>query len=280
MPRVWSESAALRAAGSLGWWAADIAVADALYAAALDTARAVDDRRIIAEAAFDYAHTQHVLGQTDTVDRLRMEARQTFVDMGNEAALARLDWTDGWLLLATGRAPEARDLMLGLLPTFEALDDEFYVAMTTMAIGGISLLLGEPDEGIRWGLRCLLAQYAMGDVASFTLGLRGMALGFLAFGKLPEAALMNSAFEALCRRYGIRPPSDPTTWIVPVFFSADQAGLEQLTDPAWTDEIARGSGMTVDEAMEELLRLARAWGITPHVGNPARSLPAAADAEH
>ena len=45
--------------------------------------------------------------------------------------------------------------------------------------------------------------------------------------------------------------------------AADPSAIAQLTDEEWADEIARGAHMTVDEAMEELLRMARAWGITP-----------------
>ncbi len=46
--------------------------------------------------------------------------------------------------------------------------------------------------------------------------------------------------------------------------------MAELTGDAWSDQIARGAEMTIDEAMEEVLRLTREWGITP----PSGQLPA------
>ncbi len=202
---------ALRAAGSLAWWAADLPVADTSYRQALEAAEHIGDRRAIADASFDYAHTRFVEDPA-AAGRLGMVAREIYQELGDERATARVDWTGGFALLGSGQPEAARDLMLGLLPVFESFDDEFYVAMTSFAIAGIALQLGALDEAAAWGMRSLLSQYTMGDLASFTLGLRGVSLLCIALGHPGEAALINSAFEGLCRRYGIRPPRNPAVW--------------------------------------------------------------------
>ncbi len=204
---------ALGAAGGLAWWAADIAAADALYAEQLDVARGVGDRRAIADATFDLAHTRYVLEQHEDAFSLQAEARRLYEQLGDDRALARVEWTSVFALMASGTPEAARELMLSLLPRFKTMDDEFYVGMVTMALGGISLAIGDLEGGWRWGARAMLSYHAMGDTAHFTLGFRGIALLCLLMGRPRDAAMFNGAFEYLGRQHGIRPPNDPVFWI-------------------------------------------------------------------
>ena len=115
-------------------------------------------------------------------------------------------------------------------------------------------MLGDVTSAARWGIQSMLASYGMRDVAGSTIALPIAAIVAIEFGHADDAALIMGAFEGLCERYGVRPP----------------IGLEQLirrTDPGVrlqgimapaTLEAAleRGRRMTIDEAMDVVVRIA------------------------
>ena len=58
---------------------------------------------------------------------------------------------------------------------FERAEDDFYIALVSAAMGGIALMERDVPAAVRFGLRSLQANQAMGDVASITLTLRAAA---------------------------------------------------------------------------------------------------------
>ena len=119
-----------------------------------------------------------------------------------------------------------------------------------------SFMLGDMTSAARWGIQSILTSYGMRDVAGSTIALPITATIAIEFGHADDAALIMGAFEGLCERYGVRPP----------------IGLEQLirsSDPGVRLQgimapepleaaLERGRRMTIDEAMEVVVRVADA----------------------
>jgi predicted ATPase/class 3 adenylate cyclase len=249
---------ALEAAGGLGWWSADLLGADASYAAELEAARELGDPRGTADALFNLLHTRFSLdAETGELDQLREEAIRLYGGVGDERAIARVEWTAAYSLMAAGRAREAQPFIVAAIQRFEELGDEFYVALTSGALSGIAVALGDLAEAMRWMYRAITLQYAMGDIASTTLTFRSAAVLFLTAEMAPEGAVVYGRFDALCRRHGYSPPINPEEWIT-LGWSGDQL---QNAVKDYVDERRRGAAMTTDEAIEFIARVGRErWG--------------------
>ena len=266
---------ALEAAGGLKWWSADIAAADGFYREALELGRTLGDPRAIANALFNYAHTRFVLGdEREAVDAIRREAIERYRELGDELGVARARWVDGYVLLKWGHPEDARALMEELRATFEAFDDVFYGALVSLSLSGIALGTGDIRLAVTSGVEALRAQLAMGDIASTILGLRGAALVLASAGLPADGAVMNGAFDALCRRYGFRPPANPEDW-ASLGWTTEEALASLRSEGSHAAEWQRGSTMTLEEAVDHLNRVVAEW---THAGDaPVAPPPGPAD---
>jgi predicted ATPase/class 3 adenylate cyclase len=264
---------ALEAAGGLKWWSADIAAADGFYAEALELSRTLGDPRGIADALFNLGHTRFVLGgDRESVEAMRREAIDLYRRLGDERGVARARWLEGYAILRWGNPAEARALMLELLPTFQEFDDVFYVALVSLSLSGIALGMGDIRTAVVSGVESLRSQLAMGDIASTILGLRGAALVLASAGLPADGALMNGAFDALCRRYGFRPPANPEDW-ASLGWTTEEALAALRSEGAYADEWQRGSTMSLEEAVDHLFRV-----VAEGFGEESAELPAPAAA--
>ena len=134
---------------------------------------------------------------------------------------------------------------------FEREEDDFYIALVSAAMGGIALMERDIPSAVRYGLRAIQANQAMGDVASITLTLRAAAALFT-IGQRPDlGATLIGAFEGHCRRYGVRPPMNPDTFLAlggpldTLFAALDQAELAAARE--------RGESMSTDAAIDFML---------------------------
>ncbi len=251
---------ALEAAGSLAWWSADISRADAMYAEQYAVASRIGDPRAIADAAFELTHTRAVLepGSAE-VSELQARAMEGYASLGDARALDRAAWTSVMPMMEAGRVVEAREMLLALIARFEERGDEFYVAISALALAGAAIAMRDLAGGWHWGIRAMASHHEMGDLASVTLALRGVSVLCLAMDQPEEAALADGAYTGLCQRFGVRPPNDPLLWLAAS--GVDQAALDDLRAPRYASAIARGSAMSVDEAVAEVVRFARAEGL-------------------
>ena len=178
------------------------------------------------------------------------------LELGDERGVNRCDWGIDEPIMET-EGPAA--MLVALQPVLEraiALGDAAYVVLCGGSMAWATFMLGDMTSAARWGIQSMLASYGMRDVAGSTIALPIAAIVAIEFGHADDAALIMGAFEGLCERYGVRPP----------------IGLEQLirsTDPGvrlqgimapTTLEAAleRGRRMTIDEAMDVVVRIADA----------------------
>jgi predicted ATPase/class 3 adenylate cyclase len=243
--RMW----ALDAAGGLAWWAGDVPRSDAFYQQQLDVARSIDDRRGTAEALFNLTHTRFLVagGDFTVIEPLRAEAIAIYAELGDELALARVEFTKAYTVSFHGRNDEARAMIAETFRVFERAGDEFYIALAGTALGGIALMEGDVPTAIRIGLRGLQSNWIMGDVASITLTLRAAAALWMMAGRPEQAATMFGAFEGHRRRYGVAPPMDPDLYMG--LAGSTEELLAVLDRPEFQAARARGEAMSTDAVM-------------------------------
>jgi non-specific serine/threonine protein kinase len=238
---------AVGAAGSIAWWQADLEAADRLYAEQVRLARGVGDPGILADALFNHAHTLILGPDRARADAVRSEAKQRYAEAGDPRGVARVGWI--WAnMLVRGDMRGAAEELSGLLETFRGIGDDFYAAMAAGSLAWVTMTNGDFDAAARHGLTSVVISREMGDNAATTIALRELSLLLRYLGLPREATVLDGAFDALCDRYGVRPP--------PVFakIAADmeqRLGRPEVDDPGERDELLmRGAAMTLPEAVD------------------------------
>jgi predicted ATPase/class 3 adenylate cyclase len=253
---------ALSAAGSLAYWQADSATAHRHYKTQIELAEAVGDEACVADGYFNFGHvafleTADEAEQTAYIDA----AEERYRRLGDERGAARAGWGRGILSISSGgirgvdsdRLTEASDFLRRSLAEFERLDDRQYHAMTEASLAWAAFAGGDVRTAARLSVDALVESHAMRDLGTTTISLHvGVLLGALT-GHFEEAAEIHGAFDALCERYGVRPPA-----ALALFVGGDDPfGMtrKNLDEQVWTAAYARGRRLTLDEAVALVVRL-------------------------
>jgi hypothetical protein len=99
----------------------------------------------------------------------------------------------------------------------------------------------------------LVESQSMEDLGTTTISLHvGVLLGALT-GRFEEAAEIHGAFDALCERYGVRPPAALSEFVG----RRDPFALarENLEPNVWAAAYDRGRRLTLDEAVAKIVGL-------------------------
>jgi predicted ATPase/class 3 adenylate cyclase len=241
---------ALGAAGSIAYWQARPADAHRLYGEQLTAATALDDQPAIADASFNWASSSFIEGDSAKAIEALLRAREIYRDLGDERGVNRCDWCLCNILMFGGETEAAGAELRKIIDRAEELDDPAYVGLAAATFAWVIFHSGDTPLAIPWVLRAMMEAYALRDNASTTLSFAAGAVGLLAMGKAAQAATVMGAFDALCERYGVKPPmsiaeligtADPTE-------HARQMLPQAEFDAAW----ARGSRLSLGEAVDLL----------------------------
>jgi hypothetical protein len=249
-PTTW-RMRALEAAGGLAWWGSGVDAADQFYQRQLDIARRLGDKQGTADGLFNLIHSRFSLS-TDPAEgeRMHAEAERLYRDLDDDVSLARLNWSVGYSLMLQGQLEAAGHVVEESLAKFEALDDEYYIALAAAAGGGMAIATGNLDYAFSQGLRALHANQRMGDIASLTLLLLPSAALLFMVGLVGEAATVHAAYEAHRRRYGVQPPLDVESWLG--FGDQVEEMRAVVNGEDFAEEHRRGARMTTDAVVEFL----------------------------
>jgi tetratricopeptide (TPR) repeat protein len=252
---------ALAAAGSLAYWQGDSATARLRYEAQIEAAEAAGDEACIADAYFNFGHVAFVDGDDETLQMGYIDSVvERYRKLGDERGAARAAWGAGIVAMAKGQIERAEDYMRESLATFERLDDRQYHAMTAASLAWTSFAAGDVSAAARLAIESLVESQSMRDLGTTTISLHiGILLG-ARIGRFEEAAEIHGAFDALCERYGVRPPLALTEF---VGRQQDPFALtRQNLDPSvWAAAYDRGRRLTLDEAVAKIVGLGDAAGI-------------------
>lgn len=240
---------AIEGTAGLYYWRGDGPRADALYRTQLELAKMLGDKHGSADALLNLAHTQH---DHAAADQLADEALSLYREVGDERSIARADWTQTSLALQQGH-PAAEQQLLQSIQRFKDLDDDWYVALAQDMMAFASFGRRDADGALRWGLVALGGHHALGDLASTTIGLGAVGMVLLDSGMLEEAATIHGAFHALSLRYAVQPPASD------VFeeLSPDIGRRLEINVERYPEAVARGSSMSLEEAMDYFATVAR-----------------------
>jgi len=245
---------ALEAAGGLGWWASDLSATDGAYRAQLELARRLGDSQGIADAAFNYAHTQIELHRDPSqLGLLVAEAGHHYEQAGDERGLARVRHGQVSMMFVLGD-PAAEDELRALLRRFEQLGDEWYGAQVQSNLAWLAFAREDFREALRWSALPLAAARQMGDIPGMVILLRPTAAILLRAGMPHDAATTYGAFESLLRRYALALPP-PAESIFPAL-SREQF---EITDADYDQAVARGAAMTEEEAIDFVIGVCHAY---------------------
>ena len=251
---------AMGAAGSLAYWQADPATARLRYQSQIELAEAAGDEACIADAHFNYGHVAFIDG--DPVE-VRMDYIDTAVEryrrLGDERGAARAAWTRGIVAMGLGDTDRATEYLQSDLARFERLDDRQYHAMTSASLAWAAFARGDIGTASRLAIESLVESHSMRDLGTTTISLHvGVLLGALT-GRFEEAAEIHGAFDALCERYGVRPPLALSEFVG----RQDPFELTRRNlDPrVWADAYERGRRLTLDEAVAKIVGLGDAAGV-------------------
>ena len=190
------------------------------------------------------------------------QAEERFRKLGDERGAARAAWGRGILAISWGQGIRGTDSgqidaatahLRESLEDFERLDDRQYHAMTEASLAWAAFAAGDVGTASRLAVDALVESQAMRDLGTTTISLHiGVLLGALT-GHFEEAAEVHGAFDALCERYGVRPPAALQTFVG----GADPFEMtRQNLDPeTWAAAYARGRRLTLDEAVAMVVGL-------------------------
>ena len=239
--------AAVGALGSIAWWQADLEAADRHYAEQVRLARRIGEPGLLADALFNYAHAVLLGPNRDDGHAIRDEAKRRYEEAGDVRGVTRVGWI--WAnVLVRGDMEGAEEELEDLLERFRAIGDDFYAAMAAGSLAWATMTNGKLEAAARHGLTSVVISREMGDNAATTIALRELSLLLRYLDRPREATVLDGAFDALCQRYGVKPP--------PIFATIAADMEERLGRPDIADRgerealLAQGASMTLLEAVD------------------------------
>lgn len=243
--RLW----AVGAAGSIAYWQADLDESQRRYDEQLAIALAIGEKAGIADAYFNIGHLVYLYHQGGPA-LLESEARtrRAYEALGDERGLARVEWALGTMALGAGKPEDALATFDAVRSRFEALGDAQYHAMTTASMSWASFTAGDIPAACRYAVQGIVETYAMRDVGTTTISLHVGVLMADILHRFEDAARLTGAFDALCERYGVRPPAALGRFIETQDpFTAARDGVG--SDEAWARLYAEGRRMDLETAV-------------------------------
>jgi predicted ATPase/class 3 adenylate cyclase len=238
---------ALAAAGGIAYWRGHEGTS-ALYEAQRELAERLADPAALADANYNLASMNYVLGDMGSAVARATEARRGYEALGDEIGVNRVDWGFSNMLQMQGDTEGSIRELGRVLARAEVLGDPAYVALAAGSLAWIAFAEGDAERARPWALRSMRTYYAIRDFASTAISLPVGARMALASGRPRDAATVMGAFEGLCERFGVRPPLGLSSII------SDAEPLERtravLDDAALADAVERGRRMSLAEAME------------------------------
>jgi tetratricopeptide (TPR) repeat protein len=179
---------ALLAAGGMAYWQADIPATGAAYEEALQRARRLGDRRLLAQALYNAAFPRVIQARPEEARSLLEEALAAAGQLGDAALEGEVLWGFGTFCWFRGDKKAAEPWYAQALEKLAGTDAAFVQGWTYRMLGEVRLSRGAVEEA-RGDLERSLSMFAEdGDISGIVLLIRDVAQLALASGD-PERAL-------------------------------------------------------------------------------------------
>lgn len=254
--------AALSAAGGIAYWHGRPADAHRHYEEQQALARQLGDVAGEADATWNLCFDRYIGADPEESLRMLQDARRMFERLGDERALARIEWSE--MSVGSLESPSIDHLpgLLALAERFDQLRDTWYGAQNQSTIAWAYLYTGDVPTASRWFIRGLVASTTLRDVAGTTIALPLAALLANLADRPVDAATLLGAHAHLGELYGVKAPmavqellgvSDPHT-----------VAIAALGEARYAEAFERGRQMTLEEAVDLTVRIQEeTWGGEP-----------------
>jgi len=252
---------ALGAAGGITYWIGDYRASSGSYRRALEIARGLDDRRLLAEAITDGVLTtmdpddlQDARSLAATAERglaLLTEALVIFRELGDQRGEAGVLWNIGTGYAYMNDLPSAARFLREAAAAAEASGDLFHASWAAYMLGGIAARSGDL-EGALIQTRDALEMFAsVRDLTGMMLSLNEVGYYLGETGDAVGRSRLAGAAAAYERRHG-------GEYLVNVRGLSARPDPRDATrdDPALAAAWAEGEALGIDEAVALALRLA------------------------
>jgi predicted ATPase/class 3 adenylate cyclase len=252
MPGAGAQTAArakgLTGAAGIAYWQNDYTAAAAWYREAEDIVRELGDRAWLTDAIYNSGSVAALQGEMELVAAKFREGEEIARELGDEAILTRFLEGQGYMAFMTDDLTRARALLEESLAVAERRGDRMQIAVGHHTVGQVARLDRRFDDAVEHYQAALRFGHELGDDASLTEPLQGLAAVAVASGDAERGVRLLGANAAIRERLGGGPPPE---WLRLGDPLAD--ARTTLTTEAYDRAWKAGSAMTVDEAVADAL---------------------------
>lgn len=258
---------AVTGAGGIAYWQGRPDDAIAWYDEQLVLARRLGDRAAEADALYNGLFRHFISRDAEAARTMLDEAARLYAEIGDTRGVDRTEWVRGTILTNAKRPEEARPIFEEALRRSRASGDRWYEALALGSLSWSAFGTGDVRRSIEFHVQSMLLNQSLGDRATTAISLEVSALAALELDQPVIAAMLLGALETAIVQYGARPPAGLAMLISTrqprdrLRDALDEATLEEATE--------RGRRMSLDEAIDLVVEMARDAGLAP----PATSDP-------
>jgi predicted ATPase/class 3 adenylate cyclase len=247
-PRTTVRAKGLTGAAGIAYWQNDYEAADAWYVEAESIYRELGDRVDLADALYNTGSMAALRGDMSTVFTKLGEGEAIGRELADDGIVERFTQAQGYMAFMTDDLERARTLLDEGLELAERHGDRMGIAMANHTVAQVARLQGRFGDAADHYRRALRYGHEMGDAASMTEPLQGLAAVAIKQGDVERGVRLLGANSAIREQLGGGPPPE---WLRLGDPLADARTIldEDVYARAWE----AGLQMTVDEAVAEAL---------------------------
>jgi tetratricopeptide (TPR) repeat protein len=240
----------LTGAGGIAYWQNDYPAAEAWYQESESIARGLGDRRALAEALFNTTSMAALRGDIPGARAKVREIMGIARDLGDDQMLAQALAYDGYAAFMTDDFDNARTTLEEALALTVPSGDKLAIAQGHHMVAQVARLQGRLADAADHYRQAVAAMHELGDAASLTEPLQGLAAIAVATGDPERGVRLLGANAAIRERIGGGPPPEWLRLGDPLGDAKNELS-EVVYDAAWN----AGQEMSVDEAVSDALHV-------------------------
>jgi predicted ATPase/class 3 adenylate cyclase len=239
----------LTGAAGIAYWRNEYVAAEAWYVEAESIFRELGDLVGLADALYNVGTMAGIRGDMPAVFSKLAEGTSIGRELGDDAIVERFMMAEGYMAFMTDDLERARSLLDQGLALTESRGDRMGIATGNHTVAQVARLQGRLEDAATHYQRALTGLHELGDVASLTEPLQGLAAVAIATGQTERGVRLLAANAAIRDRIGGGPPPEWLRLRDPLSDARAILDIETY-DRAWN----RGLAMTLEETMAEAVQ--------------------------
>jgi predicted ATPase/class 3 adenylate cyclase len=236
---------ALGTLGSVAYWQRDYDRMAPLYEEALDIARELDDRRLLAEALHNASFIRIARGEIGADESLTREALVAAHEAGDALLEGRIHVGLAYLHMIRGDPAGAVVAIRDAVALQRQEGDKMSLAESLMALAAVEYATGEPASADRHVQEAFRTHIEDRNLIGAAFGLTPMAVVALRAKRYARAVTLAAASARWQDELGGGPPP----FVRKYYVDPEQAAREHLTEDEYEAAVAQGRAMSFDQAV-------------------------------